>query len=289
MWIYRLCVWSVLTGILLSIVHHPATALLQYSASELFRLRLYLSVPPPVSLHLHPDIALKPRRRYIHRGSRRNFNINDTNSIKSIWSRSRRPPRNTYRTVSHNALAHPARSAKPTIRNGTSSVNFGLLNIRSLTGKGQLIQDLLSDRKLDFLCLTETWQQPNDFVSLNDSTPPEFVYVCQPRNSGRGGGLAIIHRKQWKVLPLSAQLFHSFEYTAIQLPGSSPTIICTVYRPPKPNKDFLNDFTALLTHFSVLTPNMIIVGDFNIHMDNDNNLLSRDFTSCLDSFGLLDP
>ncbi|XP_037387773.1 uncharacterized protein LOC119261863 [Pygocentrus nattereri] len=31
---------------------------------------------------------------------------------------------------------------------------------------------------------------------------------------------------------------------------------------------------------------MIIVGDFNIHMDNGNNLLSRDFTSCLDSFGL---
>lgn len=130
------------------------------------------------------------------------------------------------------------------------------------------------------------WQQPNDFVSLNDSTPPEFVYVCQPCNSGRGGGLTIIHRKQWKVLPLSAALFHSFEYTAVQLPGSTPTIIRTVYRPPKPNKDFLNDFTALLTHFSVLTPNMIIIGDFNIHIDNNNNPLSRYFTSCLDSFGI---
>uniref|UniRef100_A0A669BHD9 Reverse transcriptase domain-containing protein n=1 Tax=Oreochromis niloticus TaxID=8128 RepID=A0A669BHD9_ORENI len=103
----------------------------------------------------------------------------------------------------------------------------------------------------------------------------------------RGGGLAIIHRRHWKVLPVSAPPSHSFEYTALQLPGSTPTIICTVYRPPKPNKEFLNEFSALLTHFSVLSPNLIIAGDFNIHMDNDKIPLSRDFTSCLESFGLL--
>lgn len=126
---------------------------------------------------------------------------------------------------------------------------FYAFNIRSLTGKGHLVQDLLSDHKLEFLCLTEMWQQPSDFVSLNDSTPPEFVYTCQPRNSGRGGGLAVIHRKRWKVLPVSAPPSHSFEYIALQLPGSTPTITSTVYRPPKPNKEFLNEFSALLTHF----------------------------------------
>ncbi len=36
------------------------------------------------------------------------------------------------------------------------NVNFGLFNIHPLTSKGPLLQDLLIDRKLDFLCLTET-------------------------------------------------------------------------------------------------------------------------------------
>uniref|UniRef100_A0A8C6LY00 Reverse transcriptase domain-containing protein n=1 Tax=Nothobranchius furzeri TaxID=105023 RepID=A0A8C6LY00_NOTFU len=183
-------------------------------------------------------------------------------------------------------LAHLARSADHMIKHGNSTINFGLLNICSLTGKGHLVHDLLSDHKLNFLCLNETWQHPNnDFISLNNSTPPEFVYICKPRESGRGVGFAIIHQKQWKVSPVSATSFHSFEYSALQLPGSTPTIICTVYRPPKPHKDFLNNFTALLTHFSILSPNLIITGDFNIHMD-ENNLLTRDFTSCIDSFGL---
>lgn len=31
---------------------------------------------------------------------------------------------------------------------------------------------------------------------------------------------------------------------------------------------------------------MIIVGDYKIHVDNYNNCLSRDFTSCLENFGL---
>ena len=90
-----------------------------------------------------------------------------------------------------------------TVLNDSSTVNFGLLNIRSLTSKGHLVQDYLTDRKLDFFCLTEMWQQPNDFSQLNDATPPGFVYISQPRGSGRGGGLAIIHREKWKVIPVS--------------------------------------------------------------------------------------
>ena len=115
--------------------------------------------------------------------------------------------------------------------------------------------------------------------------PPGFVYISQPRGSGRGGGLAIIHRENWNVLPVSVPPFSSMECTACRLSGPVPTIIAAVYRPPKPHKDFFNDFSALLTHLSSLSPNVILLGDFNIHMDNNNLLQTRDFCSCLDSFG----
>ena len=139
---------------------------------------------------------------------------------------------------------------------------------------------------LDFFFLTETRQQPNDFATLNDSTPPGFVYICRPRGNGRGGGLAVIHREKWKVLPVSVPAFSSFECLVFKLPGPSPTIIATFYRPPKPHSDFISEFSTLLTHISTLSPNVILLGDFNIHMDNINLPLTRDFASCLDSFGL---
>ncbi|KAL7851966.1 hypothetical protein SRHO_G00177510 [Serrasalmus rhombeus] len=120
-------------------------AILQYTAAELLRLRFHPAGPPPVALHLHPDIAFNPRHKYIHRGSRLNFTTSDSDSIQSFWSRTRRPPRNTDRGVNRDVLAHLARSANSSIKHRSSNVNFGLLNVRSLTGKGHLIQDVLRD------------------------------------------------------------------------------------------------------------------------------------------------
>lgn len=42
-----------------------------------------------------------------------------------------------------------------------------VLNVCSLTNKGSLISELVTDLGFDFLCLTETWQQPRDFAELN--------------------------------------------------------------------------------------------------------------------------
>lgn len=175
--------WSVLVWTLLSPFHQPVAGLLQYSAAELLQLRVHLPEPPLAALHLHRDIALLPHRRYIHRGSRWNFNIDSSKAIQSLWSTTHRPPKNTGRVADHYVLASVTRSATSTLKHDNTAVNFSLLNIRSLSSKGHLIQDLLTERKFDFLCLTETWQQTNDFSQLNDSTPLGFVYISQPRGS----------------------------------------------------------------------------------------------------------
>ncbi|XP_029923297.1 uncharacterized protein LOC115370421 [Myripristis murdjan] len=145
MWAGRIYILLVCAWLFLLPVHLPVTGLLQYSATDLLRLRYHLPGPAPEVLHLHPDIAFQPRRRYIHRGSRRNFHHDNSTAIKSIWSSSRRPPRSTSRAVDHSVLARLARSANTSISCDSTSLNFALLNIRSLTSKGHLIQDLITD------------------------------------------------------------------------------------------------------------------------------------------------
>ena len=115
MWSDRLYIWSVFDGTLLSLARQPMTGLLQYSAVELPRLRFHLPEPPPTALHLHPDIAFLPRRRYIHQESRRSFRVDSSKPIKSIWSNSRRSPPNTGRAVNHSVVASLARAANTTV------------------------------------------------------------------------------------------------------------------------------------------------------------------------------
>lgn len=279
-------VWFVLSWSALFFILAPTIAILQYTAAELLQLNFHLS-DPLTTQYRCLDYARHTRRKYIHRGSRLSYHIYDSKTIQSIWSSTRHPSKNPTRKVDHSVIASLARSANANIQHDYNNVSLGLFNTRSLTGKGPLLQDLLSDRKFDFMCLTETWQQHNDFSQLNESTPPGFTYICKPRDSGRGGGLAIIYREKWKISPISIPCHGSFESIALQLNGPTPTIVATVYRPPKPNTDFINEFAAFLTFICSLSPNEILLGDFNIHMDNTTNVYTREFTSCLDSFGLV--
>lgn len=121
--------------------------------------------------------------RYIHLISHRCFHADNCKSIKSFWSSSRCPPKRFGQTVDHSVLTGLPRLASPIRNCDCTSVRFGLLNFHSLTNKEHLIQDILTHRKLDFLCLTETWLKPKDYSKFNESTPPGFVYISQPRDS----------------------------------------------------------------------------------------------------------
>ncbi|KAI2645575.1 Glutamate--tRNA ligase [Labeo rohita] len=78
----------------------------------------------------------------------------------------------------------------------------------------------------------------------------------------------------------------SFESVALQIKGVVPTHLAVVYRPPKANPVFLKEFSIFLTSLCSLSPNVVLVGDFNIHVDDAESSCSKEFLSCLDSFGL---
>ncbi len=47
--------------------------------------------------------------------------------------------------------------------------------------------------------------------------------------------------------------------------------LATVYRPPGPYTDFLKEFADFLSDLLVNADKALIVGDFNIHVDNPND------------------
>ncbi len=55
--------------------------------------------------------------------------------------------------------------------------------------------------------------------------------------------------------------------------------LATVYKPPGPYTDFLSDLL-------VTVDKALIVGDFNIHVDNTNDALGLAFTDPINSFGV---
>ena len=248
----------------------------QYTPSKLYS--LWGNFEPPAELLFQRDILW--RRKYIHRGSRCNKITNK--AIPSLWSANRLEVK-PDRGVDHRVLASLPRS------NGHTHFKrrkVGLYNIRSISNKAPLINEFITDHEIDFLCLTETWQQSNDFFHLNQAVPSGFVYICKPRTSGRGGGLALLYRENIKLTPLILPDQSSFVMLAVELQGATPTIITVLYRPPKPSSVFIAELSTVLTELNAMSPNIILVGDFNVHMDKSSKTCTKDLMDMLDCFNI---
>uniref|UniRef100_A0A8C1P2D5 Reverse transcriptase domain-containing protein n=1 Tax=Cyprinus carpio TaxID=7962 RepID=A0A8C1P2D5_CYPCA len=152
---------------------------------------------------------------------------------------------------------------------------------------------MITDNSFDVLCLTETWLKPNDYIGLNESTPPNYCYKHEPRQTGRGGGVATICSDILNVTQKKGYRFKSSEILLLNVTLSdmqNKSIVslsmATVYRPPGPYTEFLKEFADFLSGLLVTIDKVLIVRDFNIHVDNTNDALGLAFTDLINSFGV---
>ncbi|XP_049331164.1 uncharacterized protein LOC125799151 [Astyanax mexicanus] len=178
------------------------------------------------------------------------------------------------------------------VSQSTSSVRMklGLLNIRSLAPKSVIVNDIITDNHLNALCLCETWIKPDEYIALNESTPPGFSYFSYPRM--RGGGVATIYDSMLGISQNSQLDAKSFEVLSLKVAGPSPAsktqhsfLLITLYRPPGPYSNFISEFADFLAAVILLSDKIIIVGDFNIHFEKDQDPLKIAFKSVLDALG----
>ncbi len=133
------------------------------------------------------------------------------------------------------------------------------------------------------MALTETWIKPED-----NATPAalsnNFSFSHTPRLTGRGGGTSLLISNNWKFAPLpSLSINSSFESHSVTITYPLKIHFVVVYRPPGPQGNFVEELDVLLSTFPEDGTPLVILGDFNIHLDNPRLQTS---TTLLASFDL---
>ena len=149
-----------------------------------------------------------------------------------------------------------------------------------------MCHNLITSEELDFFIITETWLTQEDCSALIEATPPEFTFMHRPRLSGRGGGVAVIYKKHFKCTPIPHQAVQSFEYLGLIINSKTPILVLVIYRPPKPSPMFIEEFSELLSLFTPKFDNILVLGDFNIHVCCPSQAMAAEFMDTLESLNL---
>jgi exonuclease III len=138
------------------------------------------------------------------------------------------------------------------------------------------------------LALTETWLKVRDFYEPAEICPPEYTILREDREERKGGGVAIMCKKEYKPNRIKTGAYHSFEHLSVKL-KSTPFFlrIVVIYTPPSSSiKTFLSDFGSFLEDNALSGSPFILAADFNLHWEDAQNKDTERFREILSAFGL---
>ncbi len=104
-------------------------------------------------------------------------------------------------------------------------IKLGLLKIRSLSTKAVFVNDMITDHKLDVLCLTETWLKPDEYIILNESAPKITVTKMKPHPKGKGEGVATIYSNTLRISQKTGFKNNSFEVMVLHITLSREKVL----------------------------------------------------------------
>ena len=157
----------------------------------------------------------------------------------------------------------------------------------------------IKEEKLDCVALTETWLSANEEENnpaLARLVPDDWTMLHIPRTT-HAGGVGFMCQKNFspKLDKIeTAKKFTSFEYQIVLMTSVSFTFrFIVLYRPPPSatnqikKSSFINELGDLLELTSTMSGKLILLGDFNVHVDSSSDPESTELQHLFDCFGLV--
>jgi hypothetical protein len=127
-------------------------------------------------------------------------------------------------------------------------------------------------------------------------TPCGYQLKQSPRNKEnvkRGGGIAILCKQTLDIKMVTTKPTVTFEYLKVTITTSGKTLrLLTIYRPPRSQKNqttipaFIAEFGDFLAEYTACSAELLIMGDFNIHLDVRNDANAIAMNELLESLNL---
>ena len=250
------------------------------------------------SCHLNNEVQLllkqyniqKVRVKRTQRGNRAGRNLQRRISVIPITNRKEKQ----IREINRENLLY-IKPDLPTTSKQSRTFSACLVNAQSAKQKTDVIVDYILDKDLDLLVITELWLYSHDTVELGELQPTGYKLKCFHREDRQGGGIAIIHKDGMKVKVITQPAQQkSFESLEVQVTSGNGNLrLLAVYRPQKipgmcaPVRTFLNEFSTRLESLITQPSELLVVGDFNFHVDETNDLEARRYINMLNSFDLI--
>ena len=203
---------------------------------------------------------------------------------------------NSKNCVNRGNIIIVPRSPLPPKACTSKPLDFSLLNARSIRNKSLSIKDMIVEYDIDVLALTETWLRSDDSDDhiIQNICPTGYELYSVPRGS-KGGGVALLYKKLLRFQKSSCvkNKFKSFEYTDLVMLHSSTSLrVVIIYRPPPSRSNnssitlFFEEFPVFLESIATASGSLLMVGDFNFHIDDKHDVTAFRFLQLLDAFNL---
>ncbi|MEE4247325.1 MAG: reverse transcriptase family protein, partial [Kangiellaceae bacterium] len=160
-----------------------------------------------------------------------------------------------------------------------------LINPWSICNKAEDINDFIIEYNIDILAITETWLTGTacDGPTINALLPNGYEIIHAPRRT-RGGGTALVYRQSLNVTRVAVSSA-SFEVLECVIKGPIVLRICVVYQPYR-TALFMEEFSSYLAGLATSPGHLLVLGDFNLHVDDPLDKCAQDFLTSMSSLGL---
>ena len=175
----------------------------------------------------------------------------------------------------------------------SKGITLTVLNTQSLKNKAAIFIDFICEYQPDLLAATETWFTDGESASKTLCTPGGYRFFDHSRSGRRGGGTGLLFKNNLMVTKVTGGEHQSFEYSEWKVTSGSRRVnLIIMYRPPYSaahpvtSAVFFVEFAEYLESIVLSADPLLIVGDFNIHIDSNENYDAIKLSELLQSFSL---